>query len=262
MKNSAIWCLNLFGCFNVTADDIKIFGQWRYNADGIDIVNCQDIFINNSFVHSFDDTITIKGIDRYYHIDNKNIHVNNCVLWCDWGKCCEVGVETTCREYENITFKNCDVLRGGYAALDISNGDCAEIHNIKFENINVEYNSFDTKELYQKSDDEVYNLQDTISVPYLIFIRNSPFRTPENLGVWGLPLMTDLIDLTGIKQRGIHDVLIKNINVYYDSGMPLVDGKPDIRYRIVSQADTEPFYNIEISDIFVNGEKLEKKFEF
>ena len=256
MKNSAIWCLNLFGCFNVNVDNIKIFGQWRYNTDGIDIVNCQNIFIKNSFIHSFDDTITIKGIDRYYYIDNKNIHIDNCVLWCDWGKCCELGIETACREYENISFKNCNILRCGFAALDISNGDCAEIHNIIFENINAEYNSFDTNEVYQEKDEDVYTAQNTVAVPILIFIRNAPFRTPGCCEAWGLPPLTDSIDLSGINSRNIHDVTIKSINVFYDSNIPFRDSESDIKCIISSEEDTDDFYNINISDISVNGKKI------
>lgn len=255
MTNSAIWCMNLFGCFDVTLDAIQIFGQWRYNTDGIDIVNCQNVFVKNSFIHSFDDTITIKGIDRYYDIDNKNIHIDHCVLWCDWGKCCEIGIETACREYRSISFRNCDVLRGGCAALDISNGDCAEISDVVFEDINVEYNRFDTVEVYQSSDDMVYNAKDSIAVPTLLQLRNSPFRSQGNAEVWGLPPLTDKICLEGIKSRNIHDVTVKNIHVFYDEGVPLVNDQPDIRIHIAPEKGTDEFYNISIEDIFVNGKR-------
>lgn len=253
MKNSAAWCLNLFGCFDVYVDNIKIFGQWRYNTDGIDIVNSQNVYINNSFIHSFDDTITIKGIDRYAHIDNVNIHVDHCVMWCDWGKCCEVGIETACREYKNISFRNCDILRGGGNALDIGNGDCAEIHDVVFENINVEYNSFDTESVFQEKDADVYDKENTITIPKLIVIRNWSFRNPEDTALWGLPPLTDMIDLNGIQQRMVHDVTIKNVHVFYDEGMPLKDSKPIIVCEVFSEDDTDEFYNISISGITVNN---------
>ena len=251
MKNSAIWCLNFFGCFDVLADGIKIFGQWRYNTDGIDIVNSQNVYINNSFIHSFDDTVTIKGIDRYSHINNENIHIDTCVLWCDWGKCCEIGVETACREYKNISFKNCNILRGGNTALDISNGDYAEIYNVLFDNINVEFNSFDTIEVFQKDDNDKYNAQNTVAVPNLLLIRNSPFRTKGNCAAWGLPPVPETVDLSGINSRNIHDVTVKNINVYYDSGLPLENSKPIIKCIVTPEKDTADFYNINISEINV-----------
>ena len=256
MKNSAIWCLNLFACKNVEIDDIKIFGQWRYNTDGIDIVNCQNIFIRDSFVHSFDDSITIKAIDRYHDLNNENIHVDGCVLWCDWGKVCEVGIETACREYKNISFRNCDILRACNVALDIANGDCAEISDVTFENINVEYNCFDTEGQYQDTDDTVYEKQNKTAFPELIAIVNYKYRDPETVKIWEMPEMPEF-DMSGLTPRMIRDVRIDNIHVYYDEGMPLKNGKPIIPIKIQSFCDVQ-YQNIQIADLFVNGKKLSK----
>lgn len=260
MMNSAIWCINLFGCSNTILNDVKVFGQWRYNTDGVDIVNCHDILLENSFIHSFDDTVTIKGIDRYCHIDNRNIHINNCVLWCDWGKCCEIGIETACRRYNNISFENCDILRGGCAAMDISNGDCAEISDVRFENIRVEYNGFDTAEVYQHSDDQHYNAENSVAVPTLLQIRNSPYRTPGFMEAFGVTTLDDRIDLNGITPRNVHGVTVKNINVYYDNGLPLNNGNPDIKICIRAEENTEKFYDISINGITVNGKECEIKY--
>lgn len=251
MTCSAEWCLSLFGCYDAVLDGIKIFGQWKYNSDGVDVVNSQDISVKNSFLHSFDDTVSIKGIDRYYYIDNRNIHIENCVLWCDWGVCCRVGVETACREYNNISFKSCDILRGGSVAFTVDNGDCAEISDIAFENINVEFNSFDTCDVYQENDDMLYGAENTQTVPRLINFNNGNWRSPQNIELWGLPPLTDEIKLDGIKARNIHDVTVKNINVYYDNDLPLTDGKPEIKIDIWNEVGTEPFENISISDINV-----------
>lgn len=256
MTNSALWCLNLFGGSDVEVNDVKIFGQWRYNTDGIDVVNCQNVYIRNSFVHSFDDTIVIKGIDRYYNIDNQNIHTENCVLWCDWGRCCEIGIETCCREYSDISFRNCDILRASAVALDVSNGDCAEIHDVVFEDIRVEYNGFDTKEVYQSTDDMKYGAEDSLNIPTLLVVRNTPWRNPLSTELWSLPPLTDKISLEGIHARNVHDITVRNIRIYYDEAIALVDGKPDIRIRVQNQEGTEPFCNIAISDIEVNGEKF------
>ena len=63
--NSSTWVMSMFNCKNVHIDNVKIVGQWRYNTDGIDIVNSENVFIENSFIRSFDDTITIKAIYDY-----------------------------------------------------------------------------------------------------------------------------------------------------------------------------------------------------
>ena len=258
-RNSAIWCINLFGCMDVTVDNVKVFGQWRYNTDGIDIVNCRDIMIKNSFIHSFDDTITIKGIDRYDHIDNERITVDNCVLWCDWGKCCEVGIETACRFYRDITFRNCDVLRASNAALDIANGDYAEIENVTFEDIRIEYNSFDTPEQYQHTDDEVYTRQNEKSVACLMAITNRQFRSKENTELWGLPPTPENINLDGVDSASVHHVTVRNIKVYYDEGIPKRDGKYNVPIFVRNLVPGASFHHITLENIYINGEKLTKE---
>ena len=253
-KNSAIWCINLFHCFDVGIEDMKVFGQWRYNTDGVDIVNSQDIVIRNSFVHSFDDTITVKGIDRYCTTDNKNMLFENCVLWCDWGRCCEIGLETACREYKNITFRNCDILRGGYAALDIQNGDWAEVSDITFEDIRIEYNAFDTEAVYQAADEMTYIAQDTVTAPCILSIANERFRSEDTENAWGdLGQKPDELDLTGIQVAGVHDITVKNIYVYYDEAIPKVDGKYNARIDIHSSVEGVEFDNIYVSGVVING---------
>ena len=255
MKNSAIWCLNLFHCTDVVVDGIKIFGQWRYNTDGIDICNCQNIFINNSFVHSFDDTITIKGLLRYCRTSNVNIHVENCVLWCDWGKTCEIGIETACEEYRDISFVNCDILRAGSYACDIAAGYTAHIKNIRFENIRVEYNAFDTPEQLQETDDMVYTRMGEVAVPNLIQIYNGKYLGPYN--------DYDLRSGDAIPEHPawVSDVVCRDIAVYYDEGVPTQDGRPIIKINLLNVRENEGarFENIRIENVSVNGKRLSKE---
>ncbi len=256
-RDSAIWCLNLFHCTDVVVDGIKIFGQWRYNTDGVDIVNCRDVVIRNSFVHSFDDTITIKGIDRYAHTDNENILTENCVLWCDWGKTCEIGLETACRACRRITFRNCDLLRAGNTALDIQNGDCAEVSDVLFEDIRVEYNHFDTAPQYQDSDDTVYTGLDSIQIPALLSITNDRFHTAACEALWGIPADWSYnIDLTGVRFATAHDITCRRIRVYYDPKIPLRNGVYQVPIVIRSGVPGARHEHIHLWDVSVNGTPL------
>ncbi len=257
-RDSAIWCVNLFRCENVILDDIKVFGQWRYNTDGIDIVNSKNITLKNSFIHSFDDTITIKGIDRYAEFDNQDMVFENNILWNDWGNTMEIGIETLCREYKNIVFKNSDIIRAGYAALDINNGECAEVSDIVFENINIEVNEFDSPCVYQSSDDMVYAPKEKTQIPYLFRIVNNKWRTEETCALWDLPLKAVPIDMTGIKEASVRDITVKNIKVYYDERIPKIDGKFNMPIQIKSFREGVDFKNITISGITINGEEIDR----
>lgn len=256
MRNSAIWCVNLFHCFDVVLDGVRVFGQWRYNTDGVDVVNSQDVTIRNSFLHSFDDTVTIKGIDRYIGTDCRNILTENCVLWCDWGKTCEIGLETACRTCQNIVFRSIDILRAGNTALDVQNGDTAEVSDVLFEDIRVEYNSFDTREQYQDTDETVYRLQDTVAIPNLVSISSHPFRTANTKYLWGVPTeLTAPVDLDGVSIAGVHDVTVRDVRVYFDERLPLYG--PDSRLRVpvsVHPSREGVVYSaIRVSDVTVSG---------
>lgn len=63
--NSSSWTMAIFDSKNIRIHNVKIVGQWRYNTDGIDIVNSSSVKITDSFIRSFDDTISLKGIYDY-----------------------------------------------------------------------------------------------------------------------------------------------------------------------------------------------------
>lgn len=258
--NSAIWCVNLFHCSDVEIDGINVFGQWRYNTDGIDIMNSQRIVIRNSFVHSFDDTIVVKGIDRYASYSNTDMLFENCVLWCDWGKTCEIGLETNCPEYKNITFRNCDILRAGNTACDIQNGDCADVHDILFENIRVELESFYTASALQVEQSMVYAMQDEFEIPAIVAIENRRFRDlyafPDGMqAVW--PYEKQLGDE---RFASVRDVKVKNIQIYCDEKIfEKKSPKEAVYIRISNEIDTSTYSGITIEKISMNGKQLAKE---
>lgn len=254
--NSCSWCASIFNCFNLTFDGVKIFGQWRYNTDGVDIVNSQDITIKNSFVHSFDDSIVIKAYDKSLWVHgiedcgtcNKNILIENNVVWCDWGRCLELGFETACLEYSNILYRNIDVIHSAEVALSIHNGDYAEIHNINYEDIRVEFDSYDNPGQLQSSDDMVYTKNNEINNPVLFSVCNNRFRTSFK--------KEEYIDERVKKISYNHDIHLKNISVYYDNRIPKINNKFNIWILLYRVVPNVKFDNITIQNLFVNKKKI------
>ncbi len=264
--NSAIWCVNLFHCFDVEINGINVFGQWRYNTDGVDIVNSQRVVIRNSFIHSFDDTITIKGIDRYAHESNCDMLFENCVLWCDWGKTCEIGLETACREYKNITFRNCDILRAGNTACDIQNGDYAEVHDITFENIRVELESFYTPPMLEQNPitkrvgiaaEMEYNRKDEIEIANIVNIVNSRFR--DAYAFLDIKEVDSEIKPGDKRYAGVSNIKIKDVHVYADEKIIEMEGTNCVRVHAKKYVSTSEFSNITVENVTLNGKKLSKE---
>ena len=254
--NSAIWCVNLFHCFDVQLDGVNVFGQWRYNTDGIDIVNCARVTVRNCFVHSFDDTVTVKGIDRYDFESNRDILVEHCVLWCDWGKTCEIGLETAAPEYARIVFRDCDLLRAGNTACDIQNGDYALVRDIMFENIRVELESFYSRPQMQRSDDEVYSRQNEVEIAYILNIRNRRFR--EAYAFLNLEKEKSVYPEGDPHYASVCGVTAKDITVYCDDALLQSKGTQCVRLYVENSIPTTEYRDIVVEGITLNGQRLQK----
>lgn len=130
--------------------------------------------IENCFLRTFDDSICVKGFDCFYEDDVekavneamyrngksydvfKNVIVRNCVIWNDWGKCLEIGAETRGKEIFNILFEKCDVIHVNGSPLDCCNVDYADVHDIEYRNINIEYDDVVPASKIQTADNESY----------------------------------------------------------------------------------------------------------
>lgn len=140
LRDSPFWTIIPTNCDSLVFDNLKLIGHWRYNSDGLDIVNCRNIQFKNTFIRTFDDNIVIRGtrkayVDRYKIIDN--ITIDNCVLWNDWGRAIEIGASIVADTIRNVTFRNCQIPRFTAVALDIQNCDRGHICDVQFDNIAI-----------------------------------------------------------------------------------------------------------------------------
>lgn len=188
IRDSLVYNIRPIACKNLTIKNVKIIGCWRYNSDGIDMHNCEDVLIENCFIRTFDDSICIKGFDCYYEGDVeeavkkamyrngkaydifKNVLVKNCVIWNDWGKCLEIGAETRAEEISDITFENCSIIHVSAAVLDSFNIDYAFVHDITYKNISVEYDEIIPELILQRSDKDEYKISNPDYAPDLISV--------------------------------------------------------------------------------------------
>lgn len=122
LRDSMFWSVIIRnGCENITLDNIKIIGQWRYNSDGIDICASKNVIVKNSFIRSFDDCFVVRGPYLPDETQNaENIAIENCVLWCDWGKAFEVWCGDKPGTIRNISHKNNYIIHLSMIAMSIT----------------------------------------------------------------------------------------------------------------------------------------------
>jgi len=170
-RDPDVWSTTLFQCDDVTIRNTKLVGLWRYNADGIDVCNSENVLVEKSFLRTFDDGLVVKGLGDNVEKPSRNLVFRENVIWCDWGRAMELGAETRAPQFENIRFENSDIIRTTHIAMDIQHGDRAKISNVVFDNIRVEIDDDVPTPVYQDSDERQYNpKQDPNFCPALFVI--------------------------------------------------------------------------------------------
>lgn len=233
-RDSSEWTAIVANSINVNFNNVKLIGMWRYNADGIDYCNSKNGSIKNSFLRNFDDNIVIKGLKPYDNgMMTENLYFEKNVIWCDWGRCLEIGAETCSNEMKNFIFRDIDIIHGTFAHMDVQNGDRGDVHDILFENIRCEYSKYEQVPVYQSYEGQKYRPE-------------KPYNMPDIFA-------SSVIDCywSKDKTRGkTHDITLRDIFVTTDVGQPY----PKIRLSGLDELhNTE---NITIENLYINGKKI------
>ena len=234
ITDSSSYATSVYASKNVCINNVKVVGHWKYNNDGIDLINCSDAVIKNSFIRSFDDSICIKGFTAFSDKNCERITVDNCVIWCGWGKTLEIGLATAAKNINGITFSNCDLIHNQGICISIANGQFADISDVLYKNINIEY-EYVRREIYQASDDMVYE-DGELMLPRLLWITDRRRTWQGNISPDDEP-------------RSIRNVTFENVNVICEK-----DITPQI---LIHQANEYgEFDNIKIKTMHVHNNTL------
>jgi len=138
------WTLAIDHCEDIVIKNIKIIG-YQINSDGIDLCGCKNVTVRDCFIRSSDDTIAVKCLydPTGENVTTSDIEVTGCTLWADRASAIEIGHEACAAEIAYMRFADIDILHQreesyGYHAIDITNSDFADIHDILYEDIRIE----------------------------------------------------------------------------------------------------------------------------
>lgn len=145
------WMLLLGACRGVTVRNLKQIGEVM-SSDGIDIVGCRDVLVEDCFLHNNDDCVVVKAchvnagktdgtaVDARANVEN--IRVRRCTF-ANWtaGNAMEIGHELSTETVRDIVFEDIDVLHvhGTGAVFSIHNYDRALVEAVRFERIRIEH---------------------------------------------------------------------------------------------------------------------------
>ena len=243
------WTAIFAGCQEVSLENLKLVGMWRYNADGIDLVNSQNVRVADCYIRTFDDCVTVKGFPQHSDKNCKNIEICGCIAWCDWGRAFEIGAETCAATMEDIHFHDCIVVRTQDVALDIQHTDYADIKRVTFEKIIVEENERTWRTKLQEYEGQVYEPDEsdnyrpvliTLEIKKNMWTSSKEFGTIEDVTFSDITAPSDLaIQLIGANSEHlIQNVTFRDFH-FTDGGYPEISMKFAKDIHILQTKHTE-----------------------
>lgn len=194
----------------LTINNLKSFSCKGW-SDGIDLMCCSDVLIDNVFMRNSDDCIAIYAHRWNYYGGSRNVTLQNSILWADIAHPINIGThgntKTGDEVLEDILFKNIDILehdeddRDYQGCMTINVGDHNLAQNITFEDIRVEHiqegQLFHLRVMYNQK----YNTGPGRGV------RNITFRNISCTGKYINPSLMEGYD----KNRKVENILFENI---------------------------------------------------
>jgi len=200
------------GSKKLTIKNLKSFSSNGW-SDGIDLMSCSDVTIDDVFMRNSDDCIAIYGHRWDYYGDVRNYKVTNSVLWADVAHPINIGLhgntENSGEVIENLDFKNIDILEQDeddpnyQGCIALSDGDFNLIRNVKFEDIRIE--DFEEGQLLNLRvlNNEKYNTGPGKGIENIVF---------KNISYNGLNLIPSVIE--GIDEsHAIKDIRFENLRI-------------------------------------------------
>ena len=145
--DNGVWNVVPGACRDVIIRDVNIMSR-LVTGDGIDIVGCEEVLVEDCFIRACDDCVCIKACalpGPAACCNVRDIKVRRCVLWnAEPGNALEIGYELRCNEVSDVVFEDCDIIHCEYegnqsgGVLTIHNADRAKVHNVRYENIRIE----------------------------------------------------------------------------------------------------------------------------
>lgn len=136
------------GSTEITIKNLKSFSCKGW-SDGIDLMCCRKVFVDNVFMRNSDDCIALYNHRWSWWGDTSDVTVQNSILWADIAHPINVGghgdpESPTGEVLENLTFRNIDILEHDeddtpyQGCMAIGCGDKNLVRNVLFEDIRVE----------------------------------------------------------------------------------------------------------------------------
>jgi len=218
IKNGIDWVQDYKFCEDLVVDSINVESNIYWNNDGIDIVDCKNVRVTNSFFNADDDGICIKSEDRNHFCDQ--IYIADCKVR---SSASAIKFGTASRGgFKNVTIKNIEIYDTYRSAIAIETVDGGFMENIDIRDINARNTG---NAIFIRVG---HRNKDTVSSSMKhIYIGNVNVQIPKGKPDKGYPMEGPIVEgdhhvfpcvIAGLAEQPVRDVTLENINVVYAGG--------------------------------------------
>jgi polygalacturonase len=244
LRNSACWVECYNQCKNVVIDSIKVESRAFWNNDGIDIVDCSNFKVTNSYFNSSDDGICLKSLDP--DAANQNILIQNNRMTTDAS-----GIKfgtASLGGFKNIRILNNEVFDTNRSAIALEAVDGASIENIEVDGMrgvnigNAIFIRAGARKGNRKGNVEGVSIQNV----------NVEIRTEKN----SLKAMPGIV-IGGMPDQIIDNIKLKNIVIRFPGGAEkalakiTIDNLKDIPEKPASYPEYDMFGQLPSWGVFI-----------
>jgi len=218
LKNSVDWVQDYKECDNLVVDSINVESNTYWNNDGIDIVDCHNVRVTNSFFNADDDGICLKSENRNAYSDQ--IYIANCKV-----RSSASGIKfgTASRGgFKHVTIKNVEIYDTYRSAIALESVDGGFLEDIDIRDINARNtgNAIFIRVGHRNQDSvsssvkRIYIANVKVQIPKGKPDKGYPMEGPELLFKHhGFPCV-----IAGLPGHPVSDVTLENIKVSYEGG--------------------------------------------
>ncbi|WP_235295625.1 glycoside hydrolase family 28 protein [Portibacter marinus] len=214
-KDAACWVQTYDKCRNVMIDSITVDSDAYWNNDGVDIQDCINVILSNSFINSADDGICLKSQSSDHYCDS--ITIENCVVRSS-ASAVKFGTVSH-GGFRNIKINNIKIYDTFRSAIAIECVDGAVLENILIENISAENTG---NALFIRLGER--SKKEKMGVLRNLTIRNVEVKVaferpdyPYDIRGPALPFFHNTFpaSIVGIPGYPVENIQLENINIYH-----------------------------------------------
>ncbi len=220
-KNSAMWTETYSRCKNVHVDGITVTENYFLNADGCNMLDCEDFIIENCNINAMDDGICLKGYTNKGCI--RGVIRNNKVRSICNG--IKMGTDSS-GGFRDIIIEDNEVWQTGISGLALEIADGGTMENITIRNLKMDVVA---TPIFIMISERHRKVRGNITVPQGI-IRNihikgiqavvDKYKTYDELEKSYYDFIPYASSITGFPGQYVEDVIIEDVDITIKGGFP------------------------------------------